>query len=376
MHFRHATPLAISILGAIALTGCSAESPSTGPAGGDGALAACPANVVLQTNWFPEPEHAAAYELVDPENATIDANAGIYKGPALADENVTIEVRAGGPFIGFQSSTALLYSDDSIMLAMIDTDESVKLSADQPTKAVFTPFQNTPQALFYDPQKFDFGSFADIGKSDATVQYFEGATYMSYLVAEGFIREDQIDGSFDGSVTRLVAGEDVVMQGYITQEPWRLKNEFTEFGRDVGQLRLDEAGYEIYPSVWAGRPETVDAEDECLAQLVPALQQAQVDYMANPEPVNTAISEYLTEIDQFFQISPEFAADITEVMASDGMVVNGVDGVMGSFEPERMDRMTKKLVEVFDGVGVETADNLAADALYTNEFLDSSISLP
>lgn len=376
MKKRHAAPLSLTILGALALAGCSTDAPDSESVGGSGALSACPATVVLQTNWFPEPEHAAAYQLIDPAKATIDSDAGIYSGPAIADDSVTIEVRAGGPFIGFQSSTALLYSDDSIMLAMIDTDESVKLSADQPTTAIFTPFQTTPQALFFDPEKFDFESFADVGKSDATVQYFEGATYMSYLVAEGLIREDQIDGSFDGSVTRLVAGEDVVMQGYITQEPWRLKNEFAEFGRDVGTLLVSESGYDIYPSVWAGRPEIIDSESECLSQLVPALQQAQVDYMDSPKAVNEAISDYLAEIDQFFQISPEFAADITKVMAGDGMVVNGVDGVMGSFEPERMERMTEKLVDVFTGVGVDTAEGLTAEDVYTNEFLDASISLP
>ncbi len=369
-------PVAATAAAALALAGCAADPAVEAPVGGSGALASCPATVVLQTNWFPEPEHAAAYQLIDPATATIDANAGIYSGPAIVDPDVTIEVRAGGPFIGFQSSTALLYTDDSIMLAMIDTDESVRLSAAQPTTAVFTPFQQTPQALFFDPELFDFESIADVGESDAVVQYFEGASYMSYLVAEGLIREDQIDGSFDGSVTRLVSGEPVVMQGYITQEPWRLMNEFTDYGREVGTLRLDEAGYEIYPSAWAGRPEVVDARSECLTQLVPALQQAQVDYMLDPVAVNEMLSAYLDEIGQFFRISPEFAADITEVMAGPGMVVNGPDGVMGSFDPERMERMTELLVEVFAGSGVEPAEGLTADDVYTNEFLDTSIALP
>ena len=137
-------------LTAFSLAGCASSTPTAAEAesaGGDGALSACPSTVVLQTNWYPEPEHSAAYAMIDPADATIDADAGVYSGPAIADDNVTIEVRSGGPFIGFQQSTAVLYSDDSIMLAMIDTDESVKLSESQPTQAVYTPLQVNPQIL-------------------------------------------------------------------------------------------------------------------------------------------------------------------------------------------------------------------------------------
>lgn len=371
-----------AIIASVAATGlllsaCSSSAPAAEnaeAAGGDGALSACPSTVVLQTNWFPEPEHSAAYALIDPATATIDADAGIYSGPAIADPNVTIEVRAGGPFIGFQQSTALLYSDDSIMLAMIDTDESVKLSKDQPTKAVYTPLQKNPQILLWDPTKYDFADLAAVGKSDATVLYFQGATYMDYLIAQGDVRADQVDGSFDGSVTRLVAGEPVVLQGYITQEPYRLMHEFTDYGRDVSTLLIADSGYDIYPAAWSAKPEVVDAQSDCLAQLVPAMQTAQIDYMESPDAVNTAISDYLVEINQFFQITPEAAAYVHDVMQDDALVTNGTDGVFGSFDADRMDRMTDLLTGIYAGTDVEVADGLTADDIYTNEFLDPSIA--
>lgn len=375
MKTRPILAVVTALSGLLAIASCSDESTVQEAVGGDGNLSNCPPTVTLQTNWFPEPEHSAAYQMIDPSQANIDANAGVYSGPSIADPNVTIKIQAGGPFNGFQTTTAQLYSDDSIMLAMIDSDESVRLSGTQPSKAVFTPFQHTPGALFWDPEKYDFKSFEDIGKSDAVVQYFEGQAYMEYLVQKGYIRKDQIDGSFDGSVTRLISGEDIVMQGYVTQEPWRLKHEFTEYGRDVGFLRLDDAGYNIYPSAWAGRPDTVERNRDCLSQLVPAMQQAQVDYMKSPDAVNNAISQYLEDIGQYFQISPEFAASTAEVMAGDGLVVDGPDGVMGSFDPARMEEMTKKLVEVFNESGSSVSEDITADSLYTNEFLDPSISL-
>jgi len=363
--------------GLLLLTACSSSTPTAQDAeaaGGDGALSACPSTVVLQTNWFPEPEHSAAYALIDPAEATIDADAGIYSGPAIADPNITIEVRAGGPFIGFQQSTALLYSDDSIMLAMIDTDESVKLSKDQPTKAVYTPLQKNPQILLWDPTKYDFADLAAVGQSDATVLYFQGATYMDYLIAQGDVRQDQVDGSFDGSVTRLVAGEPVVLQGYITQEPYRLKNEFTDYGRDIDSMLIADSGYDIYPAAWSAKPDVVDAQSDCLAQLVPAMQTAQIDYMESPDAVNQAISDYLVDIDQFFQISPDAAAYVHDVMQSEALVTNGTDGVFGSFDADRMTETTELLTGIYDNSDVEVADGLTAEDIYTNEFLDQSIS--
>lgn len=379
MHTSRPLLLAVgaAALLSIGLAGCS-NAPSAAvdaeAAGGDGALNACPSTVVLQTNWFPEPEHSAAYALIDPETATIDADAGIYSGPAIADPSITIEVRSGGPFIGFQQSTALLYSDESIMLAMIDTDESVKLSASQPTTAVFTPLQKNPQILLWDPERYSFDDMSDIAASDATVLYFQGATYMDYLIAQGDVRQDQVDGSFDGSVTRLVSGEPVVMQGYITQEPYRLKVDYPDYGRDVDSLLIADTGYDIYPAAWSGKPEVIESQADCLAQLVPAMQQAQIDYMNDPEPVNKAISDYLVEIDQFFQISPELATYVHDVMRDENLVTDGTDGVFGSFDADRMVDTTDALVDIYTTTGVETAPDLKATDLYTNEFLDTSIS--
>ena len=56
----------------------------------------CPSKVVIQTNWWPEPDHALFYELVDPKKGTIDADNNTYSGP-LGKTGVNVEIRAGGP---------------------------------------------------------------------------------------------------------------------------------------------------------------------------------------------------------------------------------------------------------------------------------------
>ena len=39
----------------------SSDASSDGDAGDSGGLAACPNPIVIQTDWFPEPEHGAVY---------------------------------------------------------------------------------------------------------------------------------------------------------------------------------------------------------------------------------------------------------------------------------------------------------------------------
>src|SRR6266487_2656603 len=67
---RSATLLAATLAVALAAGACGgAPDTATGAAAGSGrgSLAGvCPETVVVQTNWFPQSEHGAAYRLVGP----------------------------------------------------------------------------------------------------------------------------------------------------------------------------------------------------------------------------------------------------------------------------------------------------------------------
>ncbi len=79
----------------------------------------CPDPIVIQTDWFPEAEHGALYEMVG-EGYEVDVDKKVVSGPLVAsgqDTGVTIEVRTGGPAIGEQTVAAVTYADDSITLA-------------------------------------------------------------------------------------------------------------------------------------------------------------------------------------------------------------------------------------------------------------------
>ena len=146
---------ALCTLGAVTLTACggseSAEASSgyTGEVGAVDLSEVCPEKVVVQTDWNPEAEHGHVYELLGPE-PTIDAGAKSVSGPLFASGEYTgvdVDVRAGGPAIGFQQVTAQMYQDTDIMLGYVDADQAVQNSLNNPTIGVFAPVSYTHLTL-------------------------------------------------------------------------------------------------------------------------------------------------------------------------------------------------------------------------------------
>ena len=133
----------------------------------------CPDPLVIQTDWFPEPEHGHTYQMIGTEG-TLDTEEGTYSGP-LGNTGITLEIRAGGPYINFASSGTQFYADSEIFMAYVNTSDSIKNYVNAPTVHVFSSFDVGPQILMWDPDVYDFDSFEDIGESGAPVLYFAGA---------------------------------------------------------------------------------------------------------------------------------------------------------------------------------------------------------
>ncbi len=121
--------LAIPLAGALFLAACggddggSAATTTTAASGGSTTTAAggstggardvnlkgvCPDTVVIQTDWNPEAEHGALYQMVG-ANPKVDTSKKTVTGPLVAsggqDTRVPIEIRVGGPPLRFQQLT-------------------------------------------------------------------------------------------------------------------------------------------------------------------------------------------------------------------------------------------------------------------------------
>ena len=194
---------AVMLAACQAPAGSTSPGPSLSPGSGTADLAAmCPPTIVVQAAWTPQAEHGVLYHLLG-TTYTIDEGARKVSGPLVAggqDTGVKVEIRAGGPAIAFQNAGAQMYADPTIMLGQVATDDAIGLSAKQPVIAVMAPFDIATYMIMWDPAIYPaLNTIVDIGKTDTPVLYFNGATYMDYLIGSGIIKRDQADGSYDGS---------------------------------------------------------------------------------------------------------------------------------------------------------------------------------
>ena len=379
---------AVLLTAALALTACGGSdgdaSASAAPSGSVGATdlkaAGCPSTVVVQTDWNPEAEHGGIYQLLGPD-PEIDAGSKSVRGNLVdgegASTGVQVEIRSGGPAIGFQAVTAQMYTDDEITLGYVDTDEAIQLSATQPTVGVLAQLDKSPQMIMWDPATHpDVTTIADLGQTDTIVRYFEGSAYMDYLVGAGVLTESQLDGGYDGTPAAFVAsGGADAQQGYASAEPFIYENEVDAWGKPVEYQLIHDAGFQVYASSLSVRGDKVEELSGCLEALVPVMQQADLDYVADPAAANALIVELVTEYDTGWQYSEAVAGYAASTMAELDIVGNGTDGTHGSFDTDRLQTLIEQTTPIFTEQGTAPKDGLTPADIATNEFLDTSIAL-
>ncbi len=334
-------------------------------------LSRCPDPLVIQTDWFPEAEHGSLYQLTRGEGE-IDPGSGVFRGPlGYGDVDLTIEIRSGGPYIGDQPGTSLIYSDDSIFLGYVNTDEQIALYATQPTVAVVAPLEKNPQMIMFDPDTYAWDSWDDVKASGAVLNVFSGGYYADYLVGAGLVDADQVDPSHNGSPGRFIASNgEIAQQGFATQEPYSYEFDFTDWGRPVHFLLIHDSGWEIYSQVLAIRPDKLnDDARSCLSAFVPIVQQAAIDFQDDPGPVNATILREVIDLDSFWVLSAAGLADSVRTMDELGIVGNGPNSTLGDFDLARVEGV----IDLAREVGFDVADNLEAGAIVTNEFIDPTI---
>ena len=345
----------------------------------DLSAAGCPAKVVIQTDWNPEAEHGHLYELLGKDH-TVDPGNKTVSGPLMSKGEYTgvdVEIRAGGPAIGFQSVSSQMYTDTSITLGYVVTDEAIQNSESLPTTAVFAPLDKSPLMIMWDPATYpDAKTIPDVVKAGATVRYFGGYTYMEYLKETGVIPESQVDGGYDGTPANFVAagGKDA-QQGYASAEPYIYQNEVSAWGKPVKYQLIHDLGYQPYISAISVRSGELQSLSPCLKALVPVLQQAEVDYYADPAAANSLILDLVDQYATGWVYSQGVADYSVKTQLDEGLASNGDNGTIGDFDTSRVSDLLSKVTPIFEKQGTAPKQGLTADDLVTNEFIDPSIGL-
>ncbi|CAN5181341.1 nitrate ABC transporter substrate-binding protein [soil metagenome] len=378
--------VAVAAIGSsAALAGCSSSTtePAAEPSTDERAASAystdlsgvCPETIVIQTGWFPQPERGYLYQLIGTQGV-VDIDKGAYVGP-LGSTGVNLEVRVGGPYVGDQSAVSMLYQDSDILLGEVNTDEGLNLHTEFPTVAVFAPLEQSPQVLLWDPAQHNFGSMADIGASELPVLvYGSEDPWVTYFVGEGQLNAAQIDDSYDGSPSRLVASDgQVVQQGYVTSEPFTYENDFPEWGKPVESMLLAEAGYSPYENALGATPENVERHADCLTGLVPLLQQAQVDYMTDPAPMNERLVSIVDELASSWSLTLAANEFATTTMTERGIAGNGPNATLGDFDAARVAEFNTLITPILQESNPDFTPLPDPSVIYTNQFINPDIGL-
>ena len=378
--------LATAVIAALTLAACGGSdtaAPDTTAAAATGVdlvAAGCPATVSLQTDWNPEAEHGNLYQLVGP-GYTVDKAKLRVTGDLMAGGQTTgvkVEIRAGGPAIGYSQVTAELYKDPSILLGFTSTDEQVSHSGDEfPTIAVVAPFNINPQIIMWDPVTYpDVKIIADLKATGAKVRYFDGAAYMDYFTATGILDKKQVDGTYDGAPASFIAagGKDT-QQGFGTSEPYFYKNVLKDWMKDVAYQYIHDAGWTAYAQSLGGTPANITKYDTCLTALVPVIQQAALDYVAAPDTANAVILDAVTQYNNGWVYDAGQAKAAVAKMQEDKLVANSPDGTLGSFDMDRVTAFIETATPVFTSTGSKVKEGLVADDIVTNKYINPAIKL-
>ena len=378
-----------------AAAGSTASTGSTGastdPAARKGKTAAelyktdltkdCPKTITVQKDWLAEVEHASVYQLIGDKGKMSEST---YEGP-LGSTGVNMKIIDGGPGMGEgQTPITTLFAGNLKFnitpdLAFISTDDAAIFSSKFPVVAVVAPLDKSPQMLFWDPATYPngFKSIADLKEFAKTNnKIYIGSikqTYGKYLVDQGVPASAFLEG-YAGDAEKFVTnGGKWLNQGYASNEVY----DFTTgrgWTKPIKYVYVSDLGYDYYPSSISVSKAKLPELKNCLAKLVPLIQQAQVDYINDPATINKVIFEYNDKkFGAGFWKTPLALNEAgAKVMKDDKLVGNGSDSTLGNFDTARVQKVIDNVKPGFD----DRANKAVTPAdITTNDFIDKSISL-
>lgn len=379
---RLITAASIAITAAVLIAGCASESSLSNSTSSTPIPATlvdstrlddvCNSTVAVQTDWFPQAEHGGLYELLG-DDYTVDAVAGTTTGPLTfrgAATGVNLQIRAGGPFLNSPVVTEM-FLDDSITLGYVGTDVAVSRYAETPTLAVFNALAINPQVILWNKALHPTAAtISDIAKEVEAVSVYSFGPYVQYLVNAGIIDAKKVDANYKGDFA--LATRDIAHQGFATSEPYRYRT--LESGAiNMAYQLVHDAGWTSYPQNLAINKLRLEELRPCLTALVPIMQQAQIDFVGDPERTIATIVDVVTQLNTTWSQTPELARYAVDTMNQLGIIGNGMTTTFGDFESPRIDNFIALATPILREQGLTIPDVQASD-LATNEFLDSAIT--
>jgi hypothetical protein len=389
---RHSrlTTAAITSTTLLALAACSSgtAADSAGSSGSSGPLdpayslaADCPGTITIQTGWDPAVGNDyELYQLAGP-GGTIDAGQKAYTAELIAhghDTGVKIKLLVGGAVKSYQSGGQLIRESDDILLADDGLDTNILQSGKTPLVDLFAPQLHNALGVLWDPGKHpDWKTVADIGTGNGTILISANSTLpWQFLEGKSVIKDSELDKSYKGAPALFVAaGGAKAQQGYATNEPYLFEHVISQWMKRVSFQKLSDYGYDPYANALGTLPQNVTKYASCFKKLVPMMQQASLDYLADPTAADDLIVKLVKAYNDGFVYSADQATWAAGALKSQGIVGNSADGTFGSFDPTKVSDFFDLLTPLLAKNNITIKDGLKPTDLYTNQFIDPSIKM-
>lgn len=317
--------IALLLPGGLLVSGCSKERPGAATTG-------VPERVVLQTDWFPQPEHGGFYQALA---------KGFY-----AEAGLDVVILPGGP--NAMSTQKVLKGTAQFAMNRADTVCSLVMR-DVPVVMVMATLQHDPQAVMLHADN----PINQLEELDGQrVMAVPGLTWIRWLETKYGIQLNIIPHDF--GIERFLNDPGFIQQCLLTNEPFYA----IKAGREPKVLRLRDSGFDPYHGVYCLRA-YAESNPDLVARFVAASIRGWRDYMTNdPSPALGLIAERNPKM------NPEFMQFSYDTMRSEQLVTGDdpAGGQVGDLDPQRMEALAGEMQTL--GLIEE-----APPQWYTREFL-------
>lgn len=302
---RLTAPLIVGVTPILLLSGCADRSSTTQPLD----------QVVLQTDWFPQPEHGGFYQAL--------AN-GYYEEAGL-----DVTILPGGPN---SMSTQKILSGRA-HFAMNRADNIYSLAArDVPVSLVMATLQHDPQAILLH-QANPINAIEELNQK--AVMAVPGLNWIKWVEAKYNITLDIIPHDF--GLDRFLHDPNFVQQCLLTNEPFYAQ----QAGFETKTLPLRDSGFDPYHGIYCLNS-LIDENPDLVERFVRASIRGWKDFINNnPQPALDLIAERNPKM------NAEFMA-FSYSAIKENKLVRGDANNVGQLDPARL----QELVLDMESVGI------------------------
>ena len=225
--------------------------------------------VTFGTNWVAQAEHGGYYQAV----AT-----GIYEAFGLS-----VTIRPGGPQINHRQ---MLVSGNIDFLMGSNNSEGYNFVVeDLPFLSVAAIFQKDPQ-VWIAHESQGWATMEDLNNASSILISADARTSYWPFMVKLYGYPETLAGPYNFSAAPFLADEGIVMQGYLTSEPYAV----AEAGGDPQVFLLADYGYDSYSTLITTSQKLVDDNPDLVQRFVDATVLGWYSYLyGDPTPGNDLI---------------------------------------------------------------------------------------